>query len=56
MYAYIVALSSDRVLALDKRFVDPRRKPKEQITEEDRNEGVRVVFFFFEETKTFYYQ
>jgi hypothetical protein len=38
-----VGLSSDRLLGIDKRFVDFRRKPKEQLTEEDKNEGVRVL-------------
>jgi hypothetical protein len=44
-------MSSDRVLGIDKRFVDFRRKPKELLTEDDKNEGVRsyppfLVLFF----------
>lgn len=34
-------MSSDRLLGIDKRFVDFRRKPKELLTEDDKNEGVR---------------
>jgi hypothetical protein len=42
-------MSSDRLLGIDKRFVDFRRKPKELLTDDDKNEGVRsyLPFFFF---------
>jgi hypothetical protein len=35
-------MSSDRLLGIDKRFVDFRRKPKELLTDDDKNEGVRA--------------
>jgi hypothetical protein len=36
----MVGMSSDRLLGIDKRFVDFRRKPKELLTDDDTNEGV----------------
>jgi len=36
----LVGLSSGRLVGIDKRFLDFRRKPKELLTEEDKNEGV----------------
>jgi hypothetical protein len=35
-------MGSDRLLGIDKRFVDFRRKPKELLTDDDKNEGVRA--------------